>query len=273
MPTATATDRSQELSPQAARALIRAGSWTTPTANLTAGYAQANLIVLPQEYAADFREFCRRNPKPCPVIEELAPGQYEPKCAVGADLRTDLPRYRVYRDGAVTDEPEDLRPYWRNDLCAFLIGCSFTFDWALQEAGLEVRHQTLNCNVPMYRTNIATTPVGVFGGPTVVSMRPFPAAQVEQARQISARYPRMHGSPLHSGDPAQIGISNIATPDYGEPVPVRDGEIPVFWACGVTPQAVVTASRLPFVLTHAPGHMFITDLTLGQALQLAGEGY
>jgi uncharacterized protein YcsI (UPF0317 family) len=224
------------------------------------GFVQANLVVLPRELAFDFLLFTQRNPKPCPLLEVVEAGSAEPRLmAPGADLRTDLPRYRVYRDGTLVDEPTDLTPLWTDDLVSFLIGCSFTFESALVEAGLPVRHVEQCTNVPMYITSIPTVPAGAFHGPMVVSMRPIPAGQVVRAVQVTSRFPAVHGAPIHIGDPAAIGIRDIAKPDLGDPVEIRAGEVPVFWACGVTPQAVAMASKPRLMLTHAPGHMFITD--------------
>jgi uncharacterized protein YcsI (UPF0317 family) len=180
--------------------------------------------------------------------------------APGSDLRTDLPRYRVYRRGELAGEADDLTALWRDDFVAFLLGCSFTFEAALARAGVPLRHQQCGCNVPMYRTDRACVPAGPFAGPLVVSMRPIPAELVSRAVQVTARYPRAHGAPVHIGDPAQLGIRDLAAPDYGDPVPLAAGEVPVFWACGVTPQAVAVAAKIDLMLTHAPGHMFVTDL-------------
>jgi len=248
-------------SPADVRTACRRGEWTGPTSGLADGFAQANLVVLPRSLAADFLGFCQRNPKPCPLLETTEPGGFEPpQFAPGADLRTDLPRYRVWRDGQLAAEPTDVRDVWRDDLVSFLIGCSFTFEGALRRAGLPVRHVERGCNVPMYRTSIPCAPCGAFHGPLVVSMRPMTAAQAIRAVQITSRYPRVHGAPVHLGDPAQIGIVDLARPDFGDPVPVEPGELPVFWACGVTPQAALMASRPPFAITHAPGCMFVTDV-------------
>ncbi len=258
--------------PQALRAAIRPGDWTGPTAGLAPGYAQANLVILPEAEAAEFREFCRRNPRPCPLLEVTAPGDPVPHhLAPGADLRTDVPRYRVYRDGALVAEPAEIADLWRDDLVAFLIGCSFTFEQALLDAGVPVRHIALGRNVPMYRTNRPCTPVGPFAGPLVVSMRPMPPDLVDRAIAVTARYPRMHGAPVHIGDPAALGIADLAHPDYGDAVPVGPDEVPVFWACGVTPQAVAVAARVPFMITHAPGHMFVTDRTDAEILDEAEQ--
>jgi uncharacterized protein YcsI (UPF0317 family) len=246
---------------QQARQAIRRGEWNRPTAGLAPGFTQANLVVLPREDAFDFMRFCLRNPKPCPLLEVTDPGSPEPaETAPGADLRTDVPRYRVYRDGELAGEPTDVADEWRDDLVAFLIGCSFTFERALLAQGLPVRHIEQGRNVPMYRTARDCTPAGQFAGPLVVSMRPMTPAQAIRATQVTSRYPSVHGAPVHVGDPAELGIGDLGAPDYGEPVEVRAGEVPVFWACGVTPQAVAVASRPALMITHAPGHMFVTDL-------------
>jgi uncharacterized protein YcsI (UPF0317 family) len=244
-----------------ARAAIRRGECTGPTAGLAPGYTQANLMMLPEADAFDFLRFCVRNPKPCPVLEVTDPGSPEPAAtAPGADLRTDVPRYRVYRDGEPDGEPTDVREVWRDDLVAFLIGCSFTFERALLAEGVPIRHIEQGVNVPMYRTSRDCHPAGRFKGPLVVSMRPMRPEQAIRATQITSRYPTVHGAPVHVGDPEALGIADLATPDYGDTVQIRSDEIPVFWACGVTPQAVAAASRPELMITHAPGHMFVTDL-------------
>lgn len=243
------------------RRLARSGELTTPTPGLAPGFVQANLVVVPKELAFDFLLFCRRNPQPCPLLDVTDPGSVEPTAvAPGADLRTDLPRYRVYRHGELIDEPTDLRSWWRDDLVAFLLGCSFTFENALQQAGLPLRHLEMGCNVPMYRTRVRCRPAGTFRGPLVVSMRPFTPAQAETATHLCTGYPLAHGAPVHVGDPAALGIADLDRPDFGDPVAIHPGEVPVFWACGVTPQAVAMEARPPLLLTHAPGHMFVTDL-------------
>jgi len=242
------------------RDLAGAGKFTDVTSGVALGYVQANLVVLPREQAFDFLLFCQRNPKPCPLLDVTEAGDAEPKlCAPGADVRTDVPCYRVYRHGELIDEPSDIVKLWQNDWVAFLIGCSFTFENALLQAGLPVRHIEASCNVPMYRTNIACQRAGVFHGPMVVSMRPMTPAQAVRAVQICTRFARAHGTPIHLGDPAAIGIRDIAQPDFGDPVAIQPGEIPVFWACGVTPQAVVMHAKPPICVTHKPGHMFVTD--------------
>jgi uncharacterized protein YcsI (UPF0317 family) len=242
------------------RELARTGKFAGVTSGAALGFVQANLVVLPREQAFDFLLFCQRNPKPCPLLDVTEAGSPEPKlCAPGADLRSDLPCYRVYRHGHLTDEPTDIAKIWQPDWIAFLVGCSFTFESALLQAGLPVRHIEAGCNVPMFRTNIACQPAGIFHGPMVVSMRPMTPSQAVRAVQICTRFGRAHGTPIHLGDPAAIGIGDIARPDFGDPVPIQPGEIPVFWACGVTPQAVVMQAKPPICVTHKPGHMFVTD--------------
>jgi uncharacterized protein YcsI (UPF0317 family) len=251
------------------RRQARQGELTGPTPGLALGYVQANLVVVPRDLAFDFLLFCQRNPKPCPLLDVTEPGSPEPRfVAPGADIRTDVPRYRVYRNGELVDEPADLLAWWRPGSVAFLLGCSFTFENALLEAGVPVRHIEQGCNVPMYRTNIACRPAGAFRGPMVVSMRPLTPAQTVTATRVCARFPRAHGTPVHFGDPAAIGIADIGRPDFGDPVEVRPGETPVFWACGVTPQAVAMEARPPLLMTHKPGHMFVTDL---RDTELEGE--
>jgi uncharacterized protein YcsI (UPF0317 family) len=254
-----------------ARRLAREGHLTTHTSGLAPGYLQANLVVVPHHLAFDFLLFCRRNPKPCPLLDVTDPGCPEPaRVAPGADLRTDLPRYRVYRYGELIDEPADLRSWWREDLVAFLLGCSFTFENALLSADLPVRHLEQGRNVPMFRTSIPCVPAGVFRGPLVVSMRPLLPHQADEATRICRGFPLAHGAPVHVGDPAAIGIRDVSRPDFGEAVDVRAGEVPVFWACGVTPQAVAMQARPPLLLTHAPGHMFVTDVRDSELERLAG---
>lgn len=243
------------------RRAARAGRLQGPTAGLAPGHVQANLAILPAALAHDFLCFCQRNPKPCPLLAVSDPGSpHLPALGGDLDVRTDLPRYRVWRDGELIDEPLDVSAHWRDDLVSFAIGCSFSFEQALLAEGIEVRHVARGCNVPMYRTSIPTLPAGPFAGPLVVSMRPFKAADAIRAIQVTTRFPQVHGAPVHLGDPALIGITDLSRPDYGDAVPVHDGELPVFWACGVTPQSVIAASRPEFCITHAPGHMLVTDL-------------
>lgn len=246
------------------RRLIRAGRYTGPTAGLCPGYVQANVVILPEAYAGEFAEFCRLNPRPCPLIcPPAAPGNPVPGgAALEADLRTDVPRYRVFRDGvAEAEEPTDILALWRDDLVGFLLGCSFTFEAALAAAGLPVRHVEQGRNVPMYRTSLACDPAGRFQGPLVVSMRPYRREQVDRVAAVTGGYPAMHGAPIHVGDPRAIGIADLARPDFGDAVEVGDDEVPVFWACGVTPQLAIRQARPPLAITHSPGCMFITDLT------------
>lgn len=243
------------------RKAARTGELTEQTSGLAPGFAQANLVVLPADWAADFLLFCQRNPKPCPLLDTTEPGDPVPyRAAPHADLRTDVPRYRVWRDGELVAEPTDIRDVWRDDFVSFVIGCSFTFEAALQRAGVPVRHIEQGVNVPMFRTNVPCAPAGRFHGPLVVSMRPLSPADAIRAVQVTSRYPAVHGAPVHLGFPEQIGIHDLSRPDYGDPVRIDPGELPVFWACGVTPQAVLMATRPPIVITHSPGCMFLTDL-------------
>jgi uncharacterized protein YcsI (UPF0317 family) len=243
------------------RAASRRGELAGPTPGLALGYVQANLVVLPQDWAFDFLLFCQRNPKPCPLLDVTEPGDPEPKfVAPTSDLRTDLPAYRVWKNGELVEEPNEISKYWRDDLVSFVIGCSFTFENALLAAGVPVRHIEQNVNVPMYRTNIACRPAGRFSGPLVVSMRPLTPELAVKATRICARFPRAHGAPIHFGNPAAIGIRDIGKPDFGDAVEIRAGESPVFWACGVTPQAALMQAKPPFAITHKPGHMFLTDV-------------
>ncbi|HVS40608.1 MAG TPA: putative hydro-lyase [Gemmataceae bacterium] len=243
------------------RKAARHGEWDAPTAGLARGFVQANLVLVPRDLAFDFLLFCQRNPKPCPLLDVTEPGSPEPRWAApGADVYTDCPRYCVYERGERVDEPADLLSRRRGDLVGFLLGCSFTFEQALLEAGVPVRHIEQGRNVPMYRTNIACRPAGVFRGPMVVSMRPMTPAQAISAVRVCTRFPRCHGTPIHMGDPNSLGIRDLARPDFGDAVEMRPGEIPVFWACGVTPQAAAMEARPPLLMTHKPGHMFVTDL-------------
>ncbi len=245
--------------PADARAQFRAGR-RMPTAGCAPGYVQANLIAVPTDAAAEFERFARRNPGPCPLLDICEPGSPVTRLAPGADLRTDLPAYRIWADGACVAEPGDISEAWRDDLVSFLLGCSFTFERALLAAGVPVRHLEQGVNVPMYVTNRQCEPAGRFAGPLVTSMRPVPADLVAVATAVTARYPASHGAPVHAGDPAELGVADLARPDFGDPVVPRTGDVPVFWACGVTPQAALAGARLPFAITHSPGHMLITDL-------------
>lgn len=250
-----------DMSPQKARELVRGGRITGPTSGMCAGYAQANLVILPRELAYDFLLFTQRNPKSCPVLEVSDTGSRQLRyLAQDADIATDFPRYRIYKKGELAGEFTDVKKFWRDDFVSFLIGCSFSFESALLDAGLPVRNIEENCNVPMYKTNIACTPAGIFCGSMVVSMRPLPREQVAEAVLVTGQMPRVHGAPIHIGDPEAIGITDITRPDFGDSVTVREGEVPVFWPCGVTPQNVVMNVKPEIVITHSPGHMFITDV-------------
>lgn len=258
--------------PLTLRTEIRAGRFTTTTAGQAPGYAQANLVVLPADLAFGFVVFCQRNPKPCPLLEVLEAGDPAPRLiASRADIRTDVPAYRVYRHGKLEDEITDVSSQWREDSVAFLIGCSFTFEEALINSGVPVRHQEVGCTVPMYRTSLPCRGAGPFHGRMVVSMRPIPPELVSRSVQITGRFPSAHGAPVHVGDPAAIGIEDLGRPDYGDPVPMKDGELPVFWGCGVTPQSVALDSEPEWMITHSPGRMFVTDVPNGYLDALGGS--
>ena len=230
------------------------------TSGVAPGYVQTNLAVLPKEYAFDFLLFCQRNPKPCPLLEVMEPGQPEPKIlAKGADIRTDIPFYRVYKNGELVEETKNITEHWSDDLVSFLLGCSFTFETAMLNANIPLRHLEQDTTVPMFITNIETTPAGIFSGPMVVSMRPIHKDNLVRAVQVTSRFPATHGAPIHIGNPSEIGIKNINHPDFGEKSEIKKDEIPVFWACGVTPQAVALNSKPSTMITHSPGYMFITN--------------
>lgn len=240
---------------------IRCGEMTSPTSGHAGGFTQANLVILKKDLAFEFLLFSQRNPKSCPVLDVSEAGSaVARKFAPEADLRTDVPKYHIFRDGKFTREVTDITEYWHDDMVAFLLGCSFTFEEALMANGIGMRHNDEGCNVPMYKTNIQTEPAGIFHGPMVVSMRPIPKDQVVRAVQVTSRFPDVHGAPIHIGDPDFIGISDLDKPDYGDAVSINENEVPVFWACGVTPQSVAIESKPELMITHAPGHMFITDV-------------
>lgn len=243
------------------RSLIRQGRWSSHTSGLADEHVQGNLVILPEELALDFLRFCQRNPKPCPLLAVSEPGQrHLPTLGSDINICTDLPRYRVWRHGELVDEPTDVTNLWRENLVSFVIGCSFSFEQALIAAGLPLRHVEQSRNVAMYRTNIPTESAGPFGGPMVVSMRPLKSADAIRAVQVTSRFPNVHGAPVHIGDPSLIGIHDLSKPDFGDAVDVLPDELPVFWACGVTPQAAIQQARPVFCITHAPGSMLITDL-------------
>lgn len=242
------------------RRVCRSGQWSGPTSGLAPGYVQGNLVVLKRELAEDFLRFAQRNPKPCPLIGVTEIGSpYVPELGTDIDLRTDLPMYRVWRDGELVEETRDISRYWSADLVGFVIGCSFSFEEALLASGIPLRHIAQNKNVAMYRTNVACQPAGPFAGPLVVSMRPLKPKDAIRAIQITSRFPSVHGAPVHIGMPEAIGIADMETPDYGDRTDVMEDELPVFWACGVTPQAVIAAAKPSFAITHAPGSMLVTD--------------
>lgn len=247
--------------PKEIRNLIRAQKITSQTSGMCAGYAQANLCILPKDLAFDFLLFCTRNPRPCPLLEVGNAGsRLIREMAENADVATDFPRYRIWKNGVLTQEVHDISDLWQDDFVYFLIGCSFSFEAELIEAGVPVRHIEEGRNVPMFNTNIPLKPAGIFGGNMVVSMRPIPYDLVVKAVNVTAAMPRVHGAPIHIGNPEQIGIKDIFSPDYGDAVTVNNGEVPVFWPCGVTPQNAVMNAKPPIAITHAPGHMFITDI-------------
>jgi len=244
-----------------ARLACRRRALRGTTAGVAMEYAQANLVVLPRAYAFDFLLFCHRNPKPCPLLDVTDPGSPEPRLiAKGADVRTDLPKYRVYRDGRLTEERDDIADLWQDDFVSFFLGCSYTFEYAMLAARLPVRHIEQGTIVPMYITNRSCHPAGAFHGPLVVSMRPLRADDAIRATEITSRFPRAHGAPVHFGAPEEIGIAQLDSPDFGDRAELRPGEVPVFWACGVTPQAVAMSAKPHLMITHAPGCMFISDL-------------
>ncbi|MDI3324907.1 putative hydro-lyase [Pontibacterium granulatum] len=252
--------------PTQIRALIRQGTYTENTSGLAPGYVQGNLAILPKTWADDFLQFCQLNPKPCPIIGMSSqPGQFMlPELGEDLDIRRDVPRYRIYENGELTQELNDVAERWRDDLVTFVLGCSFSFEEALLADSLEVRNITEGVNVPMYRTNIPCRPAGRFSGTTVVSMRPMKAADAIRAVQICTRFPSVHGAPLHLGDPSLIGITDINQPDFGDAVTIKEDELPVFWACGVTPQVAIEQAKPPFCITHSPGYMIVTDLKNSQ---------
>jgi len=250
------------LESQVARRRIRAGELSGHTSGLAAGHVQGNVVILPQALANDFLRFCQLNPKPCPVLAVGSPGDASlPTLGADIDMRTDVPRYRVFRKGELVEEPTDIRKLWREDLVTFILGCSYSFEWALLEDGLPMHHMAAKKNVPMFRTNVPTTPAGPFHGPLVVSMRSFRPADAIRAIQITTRFPAVHGAPVHIGDAADLGIRDVTNPEYGRAVTIRAGQTCVFWACGVTPQEAIANARPSLAITHAPGHMFVADIT------------
>ena len=247
--------------PRAVRLAARSGAFAGVTAGLASGHVQGNVCILPRAFAEDFRLYCERNPKPCPLIGVSEPGDPRiPALGEDLDIRTDVPRYRVFRDGKLSEEATDVRDLWTKDMVAFVIGCSFSFEEALIEAGISLRYVEQGKNVAMYLTDIETAPVGPFRGPMAVSMRPLTPENARRAAEITSRFPRAHGAPVHIGKPELIGIADLDRPFAGDRIDVRPDEVPVFWACGITPQAAVLAAKPPICITHAPGHMLVTDI-------------
>lgn len=256
----------QAMAPAEVRALIRSGEWNVNTSGVSSGYVQGNIVILPKSWADDFLKFCQMNPKPCPIVGMSDnPGDFM-LSSVGddVDIRTDVPSYKIFRDGEVVAEVTDIRDVWQDDLVTFVLGCSFSFEEALVADGLEIRNVTEKVNVPMYRTNIECRAAGPFSGTTVVSMRPMKPKDAIRAIQICTRFPSVHGAPLHFGDPESIGINDINQPDFGDAVTIKEGEVPVFWACGVTPQVALEQAKPPLCITHSPGCMLVTDLRNSQ---------
>lgn len=249
------------MAPWTLRRLVRSGQVKgIPTAGMCAGYAQANLVILPREYAEDFKTYTRLNPAPCPVLEIMDGDPRTHAMAADGNILTDIPEYYIYRNGRLAETCTDATPYWQEDMVGFLIGCSFSFEEALMEAGIEIRHIAMGRNVPMFKTNVMTRPAGPFWGPMVCSMRPMTPEDAKRAYDITAAMPNVHGAPIQIGEPEKIGITDVMQPDYGEAVDIYPGEVPVFWPCGVTPQAAVENAKPPIVITHSPGHMFVTDI-------------
>jgi uncharacterized protein YcsI (UPF0317 family) len=261
MTEAPTAPREQSLESTAVRAAIRAGRLDGHTSGLAGRHVQGNLVILPAHWASEFRDYCAANAQACPLLAVSEPGDPAlPSLGDGIDIRRDVPRYRVWRHGELVAEPTDISALWRDDLVSFVIGCSFSFEQALLDEGVPLRHVSQGLNVAMYRSHRPTVPAGRFAGPLVVSMRPLSPADADRAARITARYPRVHGAPVHIGDPSALGIADLGRPDYGDPVEVLPGEVPVFWACGVTPQAALAAAKPEFCITHAPGAMLVTDL-------------
>lgn len=251
------------------RTLVRNGGFAEPTAGQAPHYLQGNVVILPRRYASDFLQYCLNNPKPCPLIGLSRPGDpLLPSLGHDVDIRFDVPRYRIYRHGVLVDEPETVGGLWSDELVTFVLGCSFSFEAALIEGGFGVRHIEMGCNTPMFKSSIETVPAGIFQGPTVMSMRPYPADQVAAIFDLCANFPHAHGTPVYWGDAEKIGIFDLQNPDYGDPVEIKPGEIPVFWACGVTPQAAIEVARPDLCITHAPGHMLVTDIPSNQPIEV-----
>ena len=249
------------MAPEQLRLAARQGKFNEPTSGMAPGFVQCNLVIVPQQYAGDFADFCRRNPKPCPLlaVSPRAGDVSLPELGLDIDVRTDIPRYRRWEDGVLVDEPSHLLDHWTDDHVAFALGCSFSFEEALLAGGLEIRNISEGVNVPMFRTNQPCASAGPFAGNLVVSMRPMKPKDAIRAIQICTRFPAVHGAPVHFGDPAQIGIEDLQQPDFGDAVSIRNNEVPLFWACGVTPQVALENAKIPLAFTHAPGYMLVSD--------------
>lgn len=251
----------KQVTPAELRALIRAGKMTTTTVGLCPGYVQANLIIMPAQYADDFRSFARENSAACPILEYTEPGgRFTEKLARHADIYTDLPKYNIFIDGIKREEVTDASKYYRDDMVAFLIGCSYSFEQALTENGIPMKYWDKGLENSCYITNIMCKPAGVFKGPLVVSMRAVKKDMVETAYRVSGEFPHVHGEPIHHGNPSAIGILDIGHPDFGDPNEVAEDEVPIFWACGITPQTIVKEAKLPIAISHKPCHMFVSDI-------------
>ncbi|MGB1310093.1 MAG: putative hydro-lyase [Leucothrix sp.] len=254
-----------DITPTELRQKIRNREHTGNTSGFCPGFVQCNMVILPKDWANEFLQFCQKNPKPCPVLGMSDAGSWEiPELAASLDIRSDLPSYKIFEHGEVINEVNDVTEYWRDDLVTFMLGCSFSFEEPLIADGLEVRNVTEACNVPMYRTSIPCRSAGRFNGTMVVSMRPFLAADAIRATQICTRFPSVHGAPVHLGDPSLIGIADINQPEFGDAVTIHENELPVFWACGVTPQVALEQAKPPFCITHSPGCMLVTDIQNSQ---------
>lgn len=261
------TSDSAHASPENIRARVRAGEWRGPTTGACRGWLQANLAILPGELAGAFHAACEANPRALPLLERTSPGVADSlRIAPGADLRTDLSGYQVHRHGVAEESVSDLTELWRSDMVGFLLGCSFSAEDALLSAGVTLRHLTLGQGVPVFKTNVECVPSGPFRGPMVVSMRPIATEQLQRAREVTEQLPLAHGGPVHEGDPAALGITDLDAPDWGDPIDVLPGETPVFWACGVTPRTLIAAAAPELAITHAPGHMFLTDIAVRDVL-------
>jgi len=255
------------------REAIRSGQYCSHTAGLGRGKLQANLAIMPEAYALDFMRYCQRNPKPCPLTGVSDTGNpYLSTLGHDIDIRTDVPAYNIYRNGQLDESVNDISDFWQDDFVAFALGCSFTFEHALQRAGIPMWHIDHNLTVPMFRSNIETVAAGPFSGTMAVSMRAVPEARVDEVVAISQRFPLAHGAPVFWGDPAELGIQDITRPDWGDAVPVASGHIPVFWACGVTPQIALETAQLPLCITHKPGHMLITDVPEDAEVPILASG-